>query len=351
MLTLFTWMLLYLRSQVADFANEGMGEVSGSLPLGPVLDFNTMKHFLLLLVLPYFLYAQEIAPSAERIRKHVDYLASDRMQGRGTGSRENERAARYIIKEFKKLDLLPLGTYGYRQPFTARVRRVVVPDSLRRANNILGFLDNGAAYTIVIGAHFDHLGLGRQGSSKAPNPEGEIHNGADDNASGVAGLLELARYYSQNNLREPYNFLFIAFGAEELGLQGSRHFVNNPTLPLEKINFMTNMDMIGRYNPARGVGIGGYGTSDAWAEIFKDVHGEVKFFTDRAGSGGSDHGSFYAKGIPVLFFHTGGHDDYHTPTDDPDKIDTQAEAGILAIQIKLIEKAMRLPKLNFTEVK
>jgi hypothetical protein len=310
-----------------------------------------MRFLFLLLFVPHFLQAQVVAPSSERIRKHVQYLASDRLKGRGTGSRENDKAARYIIKEFKKLDLLPLGTEGYRQPFTARVRRVVVPDSLRQANNILGFLDNDAPYTIVIGAHFDHLGQGRQGSSKAPNPEGQIHNGADDNASGVAGLLELARYFSQNATREPYNFLFIAFGAEELGLQGSRHFVNNPTLPLEKINFMTNMDMIGRYNPGRGVGIGGYGTSDAWPDIFKDVQGEVKFFTDRAGSGGSDHGSFYAKSIPVLFFHTGGHDDYHTPTDDADKVDAQAEAGILAIEIRLIENAMKLPKLNFTEVK
>ncbi|MBU1823235.1 MAG: M20/M25/M40 family metallo-hydrolase [Bacteroidetes bacterium] len=310
-----------------------------------------MRFLFLLLFVPHFLHAQEVAPSPERIRKHVQYLASDRLKGRGTGSRENDKAARYIIKEFKKLGLAPLGTDGYRQPFTARVRRVVVPDSLRQASNIIGFLDNKAPYTIVIGAHFDHLGLGRQGSSKATNPEGQIHNGADDNASGVAGLLELARYFSQNDTNEPYNFLFIAFGAEELGLQGSRHFVNNPTLPLDKINFMTNMDMIGRYNPGRGVGIGGYGTSDAWPDIFKDVQGEVKFFTDWAGSGGSDHGSFYAKNIPVLFFHTGGHDDYHTPTDDADKVDAQAEAGILAVEIKLIENAMKLPKLNFTEVK
>ena len=316
-----------------------------------VQHFSPMKFIFFLLLTPFFLQAQNLAPSAERISRHVQYLASDRMKGRGTGSRENEKAAQYVIKQFRKLGLAPLGTHGYQQPFTARVRRVVVPDSLRPANNVLGFLDNNAPYTIVIGAHFDHLGMGRQGSSKAPQPEGQIHNGADDNASGVAGLLELARYFSQNAVKEPYNFLFIAFGAEELGLQGSRYFVNNPTLPLEKINFMTNMDMIGRYNSGRGVGIGGYGTSDAWPDVFKDVTGEVKFFTDRAGSGGSDHGSFYAKNIPVLFFHTGGHDDYHTPTDDADKVVAEAEAGILAIEIKLIEKAMKLPKLNFTEVK
>jgi hypothetical protein len=92
------------------------------------------------------------------------------------------------------------------------------------------------------------------------------------------------------------------------------------------------------------VGIGGYGTSNAWPGVFKGVEGSVKFFTDRAGSGGSDHGSFYAKNIPVIYFHTGGHDDYHKSTDDPDKIDAESEVGILEVQIKLIENAMKLPK-------
>lgn len=310
------------------------------------------KIFLLVLLLIYrHLAGQEIKPSANRICKHINYLASDKMKGRGTGSKENAKAAKYIIKQFKKLDLVPLGTDGFRQPFTAKVRRVVVPDSVRQANNVIGFLDNGAPYTIVIGAHYDHLGMGKQGSSRDKNPQGKIHNGADDNASGVAGLLELAYYFTKNKAREPYNFLFIAFGAEELGLVGSRYFANNPTLPLEKINFMVNMDMIGRYNAQRGVGIGGYGTSDSWPEIFKEVKGDVKFFTDRAGSGGADHASFYAKKIPVLFFHTGGHNDYHLPTDDTEKIDILSEVGILEIEIKLIENAMRLPKLVFTEVK
>ncbi|TDB69225.1 M20/M25/M40 family metallo-hydrolase [Arundinibacter roseus] len=310
-----------------------------------------MKYLFFLLWFPYVLHAQNEVPSAERIRQHVNYLASDRMKGRGTGSREQEKAVKYIEKQFKKMGLSPRGTDGYRQPFMAKVRRVVVPDSVRKSANVLGFLNNQAPYTIIIGAHFDHLGMGRQGSSKAPQPEGQIHNGADDNASGVAGLLELARYFTQNSRTEPFNFLFIAFGAEELGLQGSRYFVENPTLALENIHFMLNMDMIGRYNSERGVGIGGYGTSDAWPQVFKDVTGDVKFFTDRAGSGGSDHGSFYAKKIPVLFFHTGGHDDYHTPTDDPEKLNAEAEAGILSLEIKLIENAMELPKLIFTEVK
>ncbi|MFC5411783.1 M20/M25/M40 family metallo-hydrolase [Larkinella bovis] len=294
------------------------------------------------------LLAQE--PSADRIQKHIEKLASDRMKGRGTGSRENAKAAAYIAKHFRKYGLKPLGEDGYYQPFTAKVRRVVVPDSLRKAANVIGFLDNGAAHTIVIGAHYDHLGLGNQGSSLDKNPQGQIHNGADDNASGVAGLLELAQYYAKNDVKEPYNFLFMAFGAEELGLLGSRHFLNHPTLPLDRMNFMICMDMIGRYDPNRGVGIGGYGTADAWPAVFQDVTAGVKFFTDRAGNGGSDNAAFYAKQIPVLFFHTGGHPDYHKPTDDPGKIDAKAEEEILKLEIKLIDKAMRLPKMTFTPV-
>lgn len=296
-------------------------------------------------------FAQSPNPSADNIAKHIKYLAADKMKGRGTGSKENGKAARYVAKQFKKYNLIPKGTEGYYQSFTAKIRRVVVSDSLRQTNNVIGFLDNGAEYTIVIGAHFDHLGMGRQGSSKAEKPEGQIHNGADDNASGVAGLLELARYFSGNDIKEAYNFLFIAFGAEELGLLGSRHFVNNPTLPLDKINFMANMDMIGRLDPNRGVGIGGYGTSAAWPGIFENIKTDTKFFTDNAGSGGSDHGSFYAKQIPVLFFHTGGHDDYHKPTDDFEKINLAGETGILGIEIQLIENALKLEKLKFTEVK
>jgi len=305
--------------------------------------------FLLLLLGGGPLFSQP--PSAERITKHVNRLASDKMRGRGTGSRENERAAAYIAKHFKKAGLKPLGEQGYYQSFTAKVRRIVVPDSLRKAANIIGFLDNGAPYTIVIGAHYDHLGLGKQGSSLAEKPEGQIHNGADDNASGVAGLLELAQYYAKNDVKEPYNLLFMAFGAEELGLQGSRHFLNHPTLPLEKLDFMVCMDMIGRYNPDRGVGIGGYGTSDAWPTVFKGVTSDIKFFTDRAGNGGSDNAAFYAKQIPVLFFHTGGHPDYHKPTDDPEKIDAQAEAKILRLEIDLLDKAMNEPKMTFTPVR
>ena len=291
--------------------------------------------------------AQEI--EIKNLKKHVYFLADDKMKGRGTGSKQTEKAAAYIRKEFKKLNLQALGNEGYYQPFKAKVRRVIVPDSIRDAKNVIGFLDNGAEKTIVIGAHYDHLGEGKQGSSRDSTSYGVIHNGADDNASGVAGLLELARVFSQNDEKESVNFLYIAFGAEELGLLGSRHFVANPTLPLNQIHFMLNMDIIGRFNPENGVSIIGYGSSPEFETIFskieKDTH--IKHYTGYEGRGGSDQTSFYEKDIPVLFFHTGGHDDYHKPTDDAHKVDYLSLKRILELEKEIIVRSFEIDKMNF----
>ena len=292
-------------------------------------------------------FSQEI--NEKLLKKHVYHLADDNLKGRGTGSKENTKAAKYIAKEFKKLNLKPLENNGFYQCFTAKVKKVVVNDSLREAKNIIGFLDNKANKTIVIGAHYDHLGEGKQGSSLAENSVGIIHNGADDNASGVAGLLELARFYSQNKVTEPVNFLFIAFGAEELGLVGSRYFVKNPTLDLNKIQWMLNMDMIGRFNPENGVSIIGYGTSSAFETIYQTIDKTkyIKNYTGYEGRGGSDQTSFYEKNIPVLFFHTGGHPDYHRPTDDADKVDYTSIKRILELEMAFIEGSFNHQDMSF----
>ena len=292
-------------------------------------------------------FAQQI--EIKNLKKYVYYLSDDRMKGRGTGSKQNLKAAKFIRKEFKKFKLQPLGNDGFFQEFDAKIRKVKVPDSIRKARNVIGFLDNHAEKTIVIGAHYDHIGEGKQGSSLAKNSFGMIHNGADDNASGVAGLLELARYYSQNNIQEPVNFLFIAFGAEELGLVGSRYFVRNPTYDLGKILWMLNMDMIGRLNKKSGVSIIGFGTSPAFESIFKDINTKdfVKFYTGYEGKGGSDQTSFYEKNIPVLFFHTGGHEDYHKPTDDAPKVDFESLKGILELEKAVIEGSFKLQEMPF----
>ena len=292
-------------------------------------------------------YSQEI--EVGNLKKHIYFLADDKMKGRGTGSKQNLKAAKYIQKQFKKYKLKPLGEKGYFQEFESKVLKVKVQDSIRIARNVIGFLDNNASKTIVIGAHYDHLGEGKQGGSLADNSYGIIHNGADDNASGVAGLLELARIYSQNKVKEPVNFLFIAFGAEELGLVGSRYFVQHPTYDLSKVHWMLNMDMIGRLNKETGVSIIGFGTSSAFGTIFNDIDRQqfVKFYTGYEGRGGSDQTSFYEKEIPVLFFHTGGHPDYHKPTDDPDKIDFISLKGILNLEKAIIERSFKIDAMPF----
>ncbi|MGR3808931.1 M20/M25/M40 family metallo-hydrolase [Jiulongibacter sp. NS-SX5] len=289
------------------------------------------------------------AQEVETLKDHVYFLADDAMKGRGTGSKEVKKAAKYIKKHFKMFGLLPKGERGYEQDFEAIVRKVIVKDSIRSAKNIIGFLDNDAERTIVIGAHYDHIGEGKQGSSRDSTSYGVIHNGADDNASGVAGLLELARYFTQNNEEEPFNFLFIAFGAEELGLLGSKYFVANPTIPLSNIHFMLNMDMIGRLNKERGVSVIGYGTSPEFEPIFNqiDKSQHVKFYTGYEGRGGSDQTSFYIKDIPVLFFHTGGHEDYHKPTDDPNKVDYESLKGIIELEKEVILNSFQFPVMQF----
>lgn len=286
--------------------------------------------------------AQDTIPDAARIQGIVNYLAADKLKGRGTAEKGGMKAGRYVARQFKKLGLQAMNGRSYFQDFTFnRKAHKDIP-----SRNVIGFLDNGAARTIIIGAHYDHLGTAALFDGKYPI--GQIHNGADDNASGVAGLLELARHYINNKGKEPFNFLFIAFGGEELGLQGSKYYTAHPLIPLDKVHFMLNMDMIGRYNPKRGIGIGGYGSAVEWPDVFRDVQQPgIKFFTDAAGKGASDHHNFYVNGVPVMFFHTGGHDDYHKPTDDAPKLQATAEASILQLEIQLINRAMLYEKLSY----
>lgn len=304
--------------------------------------------FLIGLLYLFFINPKVRAQSSEEmLSKHIYYLADDDMKGRATGSKEIEKAAKYIEKYFEEYKLTPKGVKGYRQGFEAKVTRVKVPDSIRKAENIIGFLDNQAAKTIVVGAHYDHLGFGTEGGSRDTTGIGHVHNGADDNASGVAGLLELARFYTSNDIVEPFNILFIAFGAEELGLLGSKYFVENPTIPLNQIHWMLNFDMIGRYGPDNNLAIIGYGTSPQFKNIFENITSDIDFYTSNDGSGGSDQTSFYKKDIPVLFFHTGGHEDYHRSGDDAHKINYKALKSIVDFSSKVIDRSMKFNDMSF----
>lgn len=184
---------------------------------------------------------------------------------------------------------------------------------------------------IIVGAHYDHLGRGGE-DSLAPMQTGEIHNGADDNASGVAGLLELAQALAAERHRLKRSILFVAFSGEEEGLLGSRYFVEHPPVPLERVIAMINLDMIGRLKDNTLI-VYGLGTSPVWKPLLERLNGTARFeFTARDdGVGPSDHTSFYLKDIPVLHFFTGVHEDYHRPSDDAEKINAEGERRIVTL--------------------
>lgn len=221
----------------------------------------------------------------------------------------------------------------------------------RKARNVIGYIDNNAVTTIVIGAHYDHLGYGEDGNQTDPQEGAVIHNGADDNASGTAALIEMGRLLEKDANAKKNNYLLIAFSGEELGLFGSKYWLEHPTMNISA-NYMINMDMVGRYDSSRKLTIGGYGTSPSWGEIFSTITDKnlvVKF--DSSGMGPSDHASFYKKDIPVLFFFTNSHPDYHKATDDWDKINFNGELEIVKYIKQIIEAANNKSKFTFTKTR
>ncbi len=443
-----------------------------------------MKRFTLSLALMITLgslaSAQTFSPDS--VKNHVTYLASDALAGRGSGTRGNEAAAKYIAEQFKKAGLKPIAPKGYFQPFSfpagvaqgsknrlqvggfgryaagqtfepsplststsgevtgelvfvgegleysqdvkgkiavafsggeggvrkkaivarekgaaglivasaedaalrfeegdgthaglpiAIVRKSVVEawkakgatltgtlqtevkKQSKTSANILGLLEGSDPAlkneVLVIGAHMDHLGLGGTHSlaeSKAP----AIHHGADDNASGTAGVLELAAYFSKN--RPKRSILFMCFSGEELGLLGSAHYVKNPLLPIEKTVAMVNMDMIGRLDADKLIAVGS-GTAPEWNPLLDRLNADAKFSLSRSesGFGSSDQQSFYNAKVPVLFFFTGLHGDYHRPSDTADKINYPGEAKVLALVARAAQAIADAPaRPGFTQI-
>lgn len=295
--------------------------------------------------------AQEFDVKA--IQKHISILAHDSLNGRGTGTQGEASARRYIEREFEKLKLKPAGDDGrFQQKFDFQKGPHGQGDG-GVAYNIVGYLDNKAKTTVIIGAHYDHLGTDGQGSSLDANPAQKIHNGADDNASGVAGVIELARFFSTNKTTENNNFIFICFSGEEMGLLGSKYFTEHAPIDLTSTDFMINMDMIGRLNPqTKSLIIHGTGTSTVWENTIKKLKTEsLVITTDSSGVGPSDHTSFYLKNIPVLHFFTGSHADYHKPSDDVEKINLEGEAEVLRLIAKIILELDTKPKLTFLQTK
>lgn len=224
------------------------------------------------------------------------------------------------------------------------------------AYNVIGMLEGSDPVLknehVVIGAHYDHLGRGGEGSGSLSPGSADIHYGADDNASGTAGMLELARVFSAQKPRPKRSIIFMAFGGEEEGLLGSNFYVNHPLVPLASTVAMINMDMIGRMKDRRLV-VGGVGTAKEWRDIIEaDTEKLFQLTLNEDGFGPSDHSSFYGKQIPVLFFWTGTHNDYHKPSDTFEKINYEDEAGILRLVAHIINHMDAADKrLTYTTAK
>lgn len=297
------------------------------------------------------------AVKPELLKKHISFLASDELKGRLTGSAGEQKAADYISAQFKNLGLKPYEGKSYIQKFDYKVR-LNPHDSINSESvansgrNVIAYLDNKASKTIIIGAHYDHLGLNEHNNSTKVNSKGEIHNGADDNASGVSGVLELARMFSKNKATEKVNYIFALFSGEEDGLIGSKHMAETIKAKYPNVIAMINMDMIGRLNDKKDMIVGGVGTSPQFKAIVeKNKSAGYNITLEDSGIGPTDHTSFYLKDIPVLNFFTGTHSDYHKPSDDEDKINYTGVKNIVDFVFRIANDIADLDKVEFTKTK
>ena len=283
----------------------------------------------------------------------VSYLAHDSLEGREVGTKGELIAADYIAARMKENGLLPKGNDNtYFQVFTRNMKAhphdTAGTGEKIEGRNVLGFLDNGAEKTLIIGAHYDHLGYGEEGS--LADSAGQIHNGADDNASGVSAMLGLAKKLKGKKLKT--NVLFIAFTGEEKGLWGSNYFVKNATVPTSEMAYMINMDMVGRLDTNNRLAIYGIGTSP----LFKPILDSCNTFSfqskfDSSGVGPSDHTSFYLEDVPVLHFFTGQHKDYHKPTDDTEFINFEGIEKVADYIEKVVMSLNNYDSIPFTKTK
>lgn len=291
----------------------------------------------------------------KNIINDIEVLSADDMEGRKVGTEGERKAAAYISNRFKTMGLDTMDKNdGYYQHFSVdktddpHMASSTMEDSVTSGINIVGYIDNQAEHTIILGAHYDHLGYGGFGSLHVGDPE--VHNGADDNASGVSMLICLADMLSSGP--QSNNYLFIAFSGEEMGLWGSNYWVKHANIELSDANYMINMDMVGRLNEENKLLVYGTGTSDIWQQTI-DTNNVYQFqvIGSESGMGPSDHTSFYIEDIPVLSFFTGQHEDYHKPTDDAHLINYEGIKTITEYIYKIINDLDDNGKLNFIKTK
>ena len=268
---------------------------------------------------------------------HVRYLADDALAGRLAGTPAERCAGEYIAAQFRRLRLAPAGdsaTYFQSLPLVSAINPHA-PGGTGR--NVVALLRGGdpalAGEAVVIGAHYDHLGHGGQ-FSMAPG-DSSIHNGADDNASGVAALIDIARRLASGP-RPPRTVVFVAFTGEEEGLLGSSFYTSHPSIPLERTRAMLNLDMVGRLGAGPLI-VYGTETADEWRAMVDSAAAAegVQVRGGGDGFGASDQTSFYARGLPVLHFFTNVHSDYHRPSDDWEKIDARGLETVAAVVTRI----------------
>jgi len=300
-----------------------------------------------------------LPPAARRMLADVRYLADDAREGRGIGTRGIEDAARYIADAFKRAGLAPPGTdKSYFQSFTLSADAPAVMHTDlggKETRNVVGFIKghNPAlrGEVVIVGAHYDHLGFGGFGAMD-PDSSGKVHNGADDNASGVAGVIEVARLLRD---RKPARtVVFIAFSGEELGDLGSAYFVKHPLVePVDSIYAYVNMDMIGRLRNDKLLALGALSAAEFKSLLDSLNQAPGARFDLRAqddGWGPSDQASFFAVKRPVLHFFTDLHEDYHRSTDDWQKINAVGLARVAAFVSQVtLTLANRAVPLTFVD--
>jgi hypothetical protein len=264
---------------------------------------------------------------------HVRYLADDALEGRLAGTASERCAGDYVAAQFRALGLRPAGdagTYFQSLPLASAVNPHAAGGTGRNVVAILRGADPAlAGEAVIVGAHYDHLGHG--GSFSMAPGDSSIHNGADDNASGVAAMLEIARRLARGP-RPARSIVFIAFTGEEEGLLGSSFYAGHPAVALDRTRAMLNLDMVGRLGAGPLI-VYGTDTADEWKALVDSAAAAegVQVRGGGDGFGASDQTSFYARGLPVLHFFTNVHADYHRPGDDWEKIDAAGLARVAAI--------------------
>jgi aminopeptidase YwaD len=290
-----------------------------------------------------------LQPDSLAIRRDIFYLASDALAGRLTGTPGNDSAAAYFARRYAALGLRPMSD-GYLQRFVARPPSHAGPSPSLPTQNVFAVLPGRdpvlRGQYLVIGAHFDHLGTSTEGALD-PDVKGAVRRGADDNASGTAAVLELARLLAAAPTRR--SIIFANFSGEEEGLLGSAFFVEHSPVPIDSIDAMLNFDMVGRLRNNKLI-VYGVATATELPSLVDSANAPagLRITAQGDGFGASDQSSFYAKNIPVLHFFTDLHDDYHRATDVPERINAAGEARVVAVAERVIRQiADRGPRLTF----